>query len=72
MSNYRCRMVAELAELADRGEKLRSFMESRVFDELGAVDRELLIEQCEVMRKYSDVLVRRLARATGHGGWERD
>lgn len=60
MEAYQERVVAEKKELDERHSKLKAFLETSVFCALPSQERQLLREQAEVMRQYSDILTRRI------------
>lgn len=60
------RMLAELSELADRLTKLGGFLETSQFQGLPDADRADLTEQHQHMSAYSEVLTRRVERATAN------
>lgn len=59
-SDFRGRMVLELAEVGERLEKLQPFLLSAKFAELPEAQRAKLTEQAEAMAKYVRVLRERL------------
>ncbi len=59
-SEWRQRVIAELAELTERIVKLRRFMTTDDFYAITVTQAELLYQQSAVMNKYADILVQRL------------
>lgn len=62
LRDHEKRVVAEYRELAERLEKLTSFLTTKTFADLSEVDRYLLLEQRLHMTSYLDVLARRITR----------
>jgi ATP/maltotriose-dependent transcriptional regulator MalT len=57
------RLHQEHADLKDRTRKLSDFLGSDAFEELPHAEQDDLDHQCEIMRAYLGVLIRRLKRA---------
>lgn len=56
------RVLVERGELADRLDRLTTFIGGEAWHKLPETDRDLLIEQCNHMTAYLGVLQRRVAR----------
>ena len=57
---HQARVVAEKADLDDRRDKLYAFVQTGSFDSLPRDERDLLVNQYDAMRLYSNVLARRI------------
>jgi hypothetical protein len=57
------RLLAETQEIAERLNKLNTFLASDVFPKLPREDKDLLYSQQRVMSKYVQILGKRLERA---------
>ena len=70
MSYYE-RIRNEKQDLDDKIEKLRAFIwdGNKVFEALPMVDVDLMMTQLHTMRQYSEILGKRISRASliGHG-----
>lgn len=55
------RLIAEHMELSDKLQKLESFITSETFSTINEQNQDLLIEQCEAMHWYSEILENRIA-----------
>lgn len=59
------RMITEGGELAEKAQKLTTFMEGPAFSDLDKVDQQLLQAQYASMAAYLTILNMRIARAKG-------
>lgn len=57
------RLLSEAREVADRLNKLNTFMASEHFPKVPRTDKDLLYSQQRVMSKYVQILGKRLERA---------
>jgi len=62
MEEYQERVVKEREELNEKLEKLNSFIEGKGFNDLKPEDRDLLQRQRAVMRRYVQILTKRINR----------
>jgi hypothetical protein len=62
VETYRDRMKEELNDLLMDITKLTAFTNTKTFKNLPQVEQDDLVEQCEHMIRYSDVLIRRIKR----------
>lgn len=60
MRAYQERVITEQAELHTKVEKLSEFISTDVFSGLGHDEQQRLTEQLHHMKKYDEVLVRRI------------
>lgn len=65
MSDFIERMRVEYTELDEKIHKLDAFFHSQIFTNLPEHDKDLLAEQHRHMSRYSVVLYKRIARASG-------
>ena len=61
ISDFKSRVVLEKSELDQKIDKLDQFIQSENFSKVNQSQQELLILQIKAMRKYSEILGRRLA-----------
>ncbi len=61
MNDFQTRVIAEQDELIAKISKLRTFLETPLFDNLQREERALLIRQEAAMTTYSLVLVERIS-----------
>lgn len=61
MADYQDRVIVEKRELDAKHSKLAEFIGGNVYPTLVKADRELLVEQFDLMKRYSDVLADRIA-----------
>ena len=59
---YIRRMIMEWDELRHRIHNLTTFLDTEVFRKMAREDADLLVEQCQVMTVYRDILLRRISR----------
>lgn len=62
MADYQDRVIAEKVQLDEKIGKLRTFINGPQFLELDGTDQELMDDQFDLMKQYSDVLGQRIAR----------
>jgi hypothetical protein len=62
MADYQGRVLTEKRELDAKHGKLAEFIGGHIYPTLDETDRDLLIEQLDAMKQYSDVLGQRIAR----------
>ena len=62
MNDFEERLFIEKEELSEKISKLYSFIESEIYSTLEDIDRNLLIQQIEVMNRYLDILNHRITR----------
>lgn len=63
MKEYQQRVIDELAQLNEKRDKLRGFIQNpKKFNELDEEDQSLLVGQFNLMTQYADILKRRIAR----------
>jgi hypothetical protein len=62
MSDYQDRVIAEKRELDAKHSKLAIFIGGDIYPTLDETDRDLLVEQMDLMKQYSDVLGQRIVR----------
>ena len=61
MERYQLRVIEEKEVLDEKVRKLSNFISSsKLFNRVTLVEQNLMIEQCEVMWKYSDILEKRI------------
>lgn len=61
MEDFQQRVINEKKELDGRIEKLRSFIDGKVFNTLALNERRRMNLQCKVMQEYSTILNDRIA-----------
>lgn len=61
MEDFKKRLIVERDELVVKLAKLESFIESPRFESLDERNRELLIAQCDAMRRYYAILNMRIS-----------
>jgi hypothetical protein len=59
--DVKARLIGERAELHERLEKLRGFIDTPEFYSLDAENRFLLCQQEEAMEQYENILTRRIS-----------
>lgn len=62
MRDYQDRVIAEKRELDAKHAKLAVFIGEDIYPTLDETERDLLIEQLDLMKQYSAVLGERIAR----------
>lgn len=62
MQPHEQRVVDEKRELDTKHSKLAEFIGGNIYPTLDEEDRNLLVSQLDMMKGYSDVLARRIAR----------
>ncbi len=62
MDNWKRRVIRERQTLYKKFDKLSAFKDTKFFQELEAVDRNLLQEQWMAMKDYLDILDLRIDR----------
>lgn len=60
MSDFLSRLKTEASELAEKTEKLSTFLNGDAFTKLSKGNRILLYEQVEIMQRYLNVLTIRI------------
>ena len=61
MEDFQQRVIDEKKELDGRIERLRSFIDGKVFNTLAPNERRRMNLQCKVMQEYSTILNDRIA-----------
>lgn len=60
--DYQQRVIDEKSELDGKLERLTSFTDTSMFNELGKMDGELLLDQMKAMQSYTEILFARIDR----------
>lgn len=61
MEKYQARLVVEQEELSDKISKLDFFVNNRSeFFDLDSEMQQLMVEQLAVMKRYSEILIKRI------------
>ena len=63
MNDYRSRLIVEARDLKEKLDKLRAFNNGENTDNISKEDKQLLLDQQDIMKKYHDILETRLARS---------
>lgn len=64
-STFESRLIIELEELRDKSDKLLSFFDTTIYANLQGSEQKLLVQQCQHMVRYGDILAIRIQCLTG-------
>lgn len=62
MADFQDRVIEEKRELDAKHSRLAVFIGGDIYPTLDEAERDLLVEQLDLMKQYSDVLGQRIAR----------